>query len=115
VYGRTPTLLALLILLAAGPAHAAAQRWTFCVAWAPGAKDVWITDVFPAARDRQKLEEDLRALLGRRAASHVVAQCPQPGDDKPSVESAQTGAAEFNRKAGAVLHMVSTQEFPPRR
>lgn len=112
---RMPILLAVLAVSLAGPARAAAQRWTFCVAWAPGARDVWITDVFPASLDRQKLAADLRNLLGRQAASHVVAQCPQPGDDKPSVVSAQTGAEEFNRKAGAVLHMVSAQDFPPRR
>ena len=111
---RLPIALALMMLLAA-PAEAAAQRWTFCVAWAPGAKDVWITDVFPAALDRQKLEADLRNLLGRQAASHVVAQCPLPGDDKPSVVNAQNGAEAFNRKAGAVLHLVSVQEFPLRR
>jgi hypothetical protein len=108
-------IVALALLAGLAPASAAPQRWTFCVAWAPGAKDVWITEVFPATIDREKLEADLRNLLGRQAASRVVAQCPLPGEDKTSVINAQSGAEEFNRKLGAVLHSVSAQEFPPRR
>jgi len=109
------SMIALALLGGLAPADAAAQRWTFCVAWAPGSKDVWITEVFPAALDRERLEADLRNLLGRQAASRVVAQCPLPGDDKTTVVNAQNGAEEFNRKLGAVLHAVSAQEFPPRR
>ena len=104
---------ALLAGLAA--AEAAPQRWTFCVAWQPGSRDVWITDVFSATIDRDKLEAQLRNLLGREAPTRFVAQCPLPGEDKTAVINAQNGAEEFNRKLGAVLHSVSAQEFPPKR
>ena len=107
-----PTLL--LAALAAGPA-AAAEHWTFCVASMLGAKDVWITDVFPAGTDRERLEADLKAFLERRGSSRIVAQCPQPNEDKTSVVNAQTGAEDFNRKLGATLHAVPAQDFPPRR
>ena len=108
-------LVALGLLSGLAAAEAAPQRWTFCVAWQPGAKDVWITEVFPATIDREKLEADLRNLLGRQASAHVVAQCPLPGEDKTTVINAQNGAEEFNKKLGAVLHAVSAQEFPPKR
>ena len=108
-------MIALCLLAGLAAARGAAQRWTFCVAWAPGSKDVWITDVFAAALDRERLEADLRTLLGRQASARVVAQCPMPGEDKTAVVNAQNGAEEFNRKLGAALHSVSAQEFPPRR
>jgi hypothetical protein len=62
---RYPIALALMMLLAA-PAEAAAQRWTFCVAWAPGAKDVWLTDVFPAALDRLPRRRPMPAARRRQ-------------------------------------------------
>jgi hypothetical protein len=101
------------LILAAAPA-AAAERWTFCVASTLGAKDVWITEVFPAA-DRERLEAQFKEVLERQGVARVVAQCPAPSDDKTSVVNAQTAAEEFNRKLGAALHSVSMQEFPPRR
>jgi hypothetical protein len=110
---RLPIALALLSALAATPA--AAQRWTFCVGWAPSAKDVWISDVFPAGLDRERLEASYKNFLERQGASAPVAQCPLPSDDKTGVVNAQTGAEDFNRKLGATLHAVSAQEFPPRR
>ena len=97
------------------PAEAAPHGWTFCVAWEPGSRDVWITDVFAATIDRDKLETQLRNLIGREAPTRFVAQCPLPGEDKTAVINAQNGAEEFNRKLGAVLHSVSAQEFPPKR
>jgi hypothetical protein len=102
-----------LVAIAAGPA-AAAERWTFCVASTLGAKDVWITDVFSVATDRERLEADLKAFLERRGSSRIVVQCPQPSDDKTSVVNAQTGAEDFNRKLGAALHAIAGQEFPRR-
>ncbi len=107
--------LALALAAGCSAAEAAPQRWTFCVAWQPGSKDVWITDVFAATIDRDKLEADLRTLLGRQGSTRFVAQCPLPGEDKTAVVNAQNGAEEFNRKLGAVLHSVPSQEFPPRR
>ena len=98
----------------AAPA-AAAERWTFCVASTLGNKDVWITEVFPAFIDRERLETDLRVLLQREGAERVVAQCPLPRDDKTGVVNAQIAAEDFNRKLGSSLHPISPQEFPPRR
>ena len=94
---------------------AAAEGWTFCVASMLGAKDVWITDVFPAAVDREQLEGDLKALLERSGATRIIAQCPLPSDDKVSAVNAQIGAEAFNRKLGSALHAISAAEFPRTR
>jgi len=114
VNGRLSIALTLLSFLAASPV-AAGERWTFCVASMLGAKDVWITEVFPAGSDRERLEAEFKDALERQGSSRVVAQCPQASDDKTSMVNAQIAAEEFNRKLGASLHAVSAQEFPPRR
>lgn len=108
----TRSLFALLVGAAPAPASAS---WTFCVAASPGGKDVWITDVFAATRDRERLEGDLRSYLKTRGVVGVVSQCPLPQDDKTEVVNAQFGAAEFNRKLGHALHEVVAPEFEPRR
>lgn len=99
------------ILLSGAPAFAhSSLRWTFCVAWQPGGpKDVWITNVFAATTDRDRIEAQLRDLLGREFSTRFVAQCPLPGADKAAVVYAKNGAEEFNRKR-AVLRSVSAQE-----
>ncbi len=112
--GRLSIALSLLTFVAASPATAG-ERWTFCVASMLGAKDVWITEVFPAAADRERLETKFKDVLERQGSSRIVAQCPQPDADKTSVVNAQIAAEEFNRKLGSLLHAVSAQEFPPRR
>ena len=111
---RLPIALTLLTFLVAPPATAG-ERWTFCVASMLGAKDVRITEVFPAGSDRERLEAEFKDVLERQGFSRVVAQCPQPNDDKTSVVNAQIAAEEFNRKLGGLLHAVSAQDFPPRR
>jgi hypothetical protein len=93
----------------------ASPLWTFCVASALGTKDVWITEVFPATPNRERLEAELKSLLEREGHSHIVAQCPAPSGDKVSVVNAQTTAEEFNRKLGSTLHGVSAREFPVRQ
>jgi hypothetical protein len=105
---------ALVILLAAlaQPAHAS---WTFCVAESGGGKQIWITSVFPAARDREQLEIDFKALLRSRGVGSAVVQCPAPQDDKTDAVNAQFTAAEFHRKLGDVLHSVAAPGFEPRR
>jgi hypothetical protein len=101
-------------LVLTSPAEAGA-RWTFCVASALGSKDIWITNVFAALRDRERLEGDLKSLLTNQGAAHVIAQCPSPQDDKTEVVNAQLAAADFNRKLGNSLHEVDAPEFEPRR
>ena len=110
---RTPALALPFLLgsLFAWPA-VASPLWTFCVASAPGTKDVWITELFPATPNRERLEAELKSLLEREGHSHIIAQCPAPSDDKVSVVNAQTTAEEFNRKFGSTLHGVSAREFP---
>ena len=104
----------LCVALAASPAYASA-RWTFCVASASGARDVWITDVFIAGAERERLESDLKNLLTRQGAQRIVAQCPTPAEDKTAAVNAQTTAAEFNRKLGKALHAIGVQEMLSRR
>ncbi len=108
------TRILLALLLGAAPARASAG-WIFCVAAAPNGKDVWITDVFAAARDRERLEGDLKGFLKGQGVAGAVAQCPLPKDDKTEVVNAQFTAAEFNRKLGHALHEVAAPEFEPRR
>jgi hypothetical protein len=103
----------LALALIATPAHAS-SGWTFCVADA-GGKDIWITGVFPAVRDRERLEADLKSFLKSRGVSGAVAQCPTPNDDKTEMVNAQYTAAEFHHKLGDTLHEVFTPEFDPKR
>jgi hypothetical protein len=107
--------IAFAFAIAACAPAAAAERWTFCVGGAPGGKDVWITEVFPAAIERERIEASYRNFLDRQGAAHAVAQCPLPSDDKIGVVNAQIHAEDFNQKLGATLHSVSAQEFSPRR
>jgi hypothetical protein len=110
----TAPRIALALLLGAAPLPARAG-WTFCVAAAPGDQDVWITDVFAASRDRERLEADLKSLLKGQGVVGAVAQCPLPKDDRTEAVNAQFTAAEFNRKLGRALHEVDAPEFAPRR
>ena len=104
-----PGFAVLCIVLAAPPVQASA-RWTFCVAAALGSSDVWITDVFAANADRERLENDLKNLLTRQGAQRIVAQCPMPSDDKTAAVNAQTSAEDFNRKLGKTLHPLALAE-----
>ena len=110
---RFPAALLAVLVCASNPA-AAASAWTFCVAQAVGTKDVWITSVIFTPEGRQRLEDELKGLLERQGHSRIVAQCPQPSEDKVAAVNAQTTAEEFNRKLGSVLHVVPTREFPLR-
>jgi len=100
--------------LLTGPAQAN-SGWTFCVAETSGGKDIWITGVFAAVHDRERLEADLKAYLKGRGISGAVAQCPAPKDDKVDMIDAQFIAAEFHHKLGDTLHEVFAPEFDPRR
>ena len=104
----------LAISMIAAPAHAS-SGWTFCVAESGGGRDIWITGVFAAVRDRERLEADLKAYLKGRGVSGAVAQCPAPKDDKTEMVNAQFTAAEFHHKLGDTMHEVFTPEFDPRR
>jgi hypothetical protein len=100
--------------LVLAPSQAFAEpRWTFCVASAQGARDVWITDVFAASVARQRLEGRLKRELERRDHLRVDAQCPQPSTDKVAAVNAQIAAEEFNRKLGAILHDLPARLIEP--
>lgn len=103
--------ICLAIFFAPAPASAG---WTFCVADG-GGKDIWITPVFSAPRDRVRLEADFTAYLKGRGVKGVNSQCPQPKDDKTDMVNAQFTATEFHRKLGDTMHEVVTPEFDPRR
>jgi hypothetical protein len=102
-------------LLALGAPAPASAGWTFCVAESSGGKDVWITGVFAAARERERLEGEFRAYLKSRGVARAVAQCPAARDDKTEMVNAQFIAAEFHRKLGDALHAVTAPGFDPRR
>ena len=108
-----PARILLILPLICAPAQASAG-WTFCVAASSDGKNVWITGVFPANRDRERLEADLRAYLKGRGVSGADAQCPAPKDDKTEMVNAQFTAAEFHRKLGDTLHEVVAPEFDPK-
>ena len=110
--GRLVALSCVAMIVA--PAHAA-SRWTFCVAAALSGKDVWITDVFATGAERERLERELKTTLARQGEQRVIAQCPEPLDDKTSAVNAQTTAVEFNRKLGRTLHAIPMQETLSRR
>lgn len=98
-------------LLVGAPARAA---WTFCVAETSTGDDVWISGVFEAGRDRDKLEGDLRAWLKTKGVANPVAQCPQPREDKTEAVNAEITAAEFQRKLGRNLHEIAAASFARR-
>ena len=100
------------IFFASAPASAG---WTFCVAEAAGGKEIWITPVFAAPKDRVRLEADFTAYLKGRGVEHANTQCPQPKDDKTDMVNAQFTATEFHRKLGDTMHEVVTPEFDPKR
>jgi hypothetical protein len=110
-------LLACVVLVFVAPAVAAetGERWTFCVAATLEGKDVWISDVFTATREREKLEGEMKAYLQRHDGLSVDAQCPEAKDDKTAVVNAQFAAIEFNRKLGNALHEVAASAFAPKR
>jgi hypothetical protein len=110
---RRALIFLLLAVMTARPALAS-PAWTFCVASALGSKDVWITNLFATETKREQLETELKSLIERQGHARIVAQCPQPSDDKLYVFNAQTTAEEFNRKLGSTLHAVPQREFPPR-
>ena len=77
----------------------------------------WITDVFPAVRDRERPEADLKAYLkGQRRTCRRRRACPTRKDDKVEVVRARNAqASEFHHKLGDTLHEVFAPEFDPRR
>src|ERR1700742_4861571 len=98
--------LALAVLLAA-LAQPARASWTFCIAESDGGKQIWITSVFPAAQERERLELDFKMLLRDRGVLNPIVQCPFPQDDKIEVVNSQFTALEFHRKLGDSLHSVA--------
>src|SRR5271165_445766 len=93
----------------------AAPRWTFCVAAAQDGVEVWLSEVFQAGENREKLEGAFKTAVERLGATGAVAQCPQPREDKTVALNAQIDAEAFNRKMGANIHAVATNDFPGRK
>lgn len=93
----------------------AQAAWTFCVAESAEGRGIWISSVFIAPRDRERLEADFTYYLKSRGVVRPIAQCPLAKDDKTEVVNAQTVAAEFHRKLGDELHEVTELEFEPKR
>jgi hypothetical protein len=110
-----PLLLVLIVLALTPVAAAADSRWTFCVASALPTRDVWISEVFATALDRERVEGEFKAAVIQTGAKRVVAQCPASKDDKTAAVNDRFGAVEFNRQLGADIREVSGQRFPPRR
>jgi hypothetical protein len=106
---------AILVLMAPAALAQPSSRWTFCVAATHEGKDVWISDVFAATREREKLEGELKAYLLHHDGLGLDVQCPEAKDDKTAVVNAQFAAIEFNRKLGATLHEVAANAFARER
>ena len=93
--------LALVALLVSLPGVAsAAPHWTFCVAAANGGSEIWLSDVFAADADREKLEGAFKAAVERLGATAANAQCPQPRDDKTVAVNAQIDAEAVQPQDG---------------
>lgn len=80
-----------------------------------GGGDIWISQVFAASRDRERLEGEFRLFLKARGVANSDAQCPVAKDDKTETINAQFTAIEFHRKLGDTLHELAQGEFAPRR
>jgi hypothetical protein len=93
------------LIAAASPGE---DRWTFCVA--ESGHEIWITDVFAAGRQRERLEADFEAFLAAHGVERAVAQCPEPQRDKIDVVNSQFTAAEFHRKLGDTLHSAAAPD-----
>lgn len=50
-------------------------------------------------------------MLRRQNGLPIVAQCPQPSDDKVAVVNAQTTAIALNRRLGGILHELTDRDF----
>ena len=93
----------------------ASDAWTFCVGEAADGHDIWITSVFRATKDRERLEQEFTAYLRRHDVSGADVQCPLPKDDKTDVLNGQLTAIEFHRKLGDTLHDAVVPEFESKR
>jgi hypothetical protein len=108
--------IALVAIVLSAPAFAGdAPRWTFCVASSEAGKEVWISSVFVAERDRRRLEDAFKSVIERKGAAQADAQCPLPHEDKTEAVNAQFDAERFNLRLVATVHPVFASDFPPRR
>jgi len=91
----------LAVLVAA--AQPATKGWTFCIAEA--GDDIFVTEVFKVALEREKLEALYAAKLRTGGVSHADVQCPAPLGEKTDAINAQFVAIEFQRKLSHRLHI----------
>jgi len=89
----------------------AGESWTFCVAESADPHEIWITSVFRAAKDRERLETDFQAYLEQHDVAHAVVQCPAPKREKTEVVDAQFTAVGFHRKLGDTIHTAVVPGF----
>jgi len=92
-------VLAALIAAAAQPS---AKGWTFCIAEA--GDDIFFTEVFEAALDREKLEALYSARLRTNGVTRADVQCPAPLSEKTEAVNAQFTAITFQRSLLRRLH-----------
>ncbi len=105
------SILSAALAVGTGPALAG---WTFCIGESATGKDVWISTVFIASRDRERLESEFQAYLRGLGVSHPSVQCPEPKDEKTDVLNSQTVAIEFHHRLGDALHEVTPPKFAPK-
>jgi len=100
-------MFVLLAVLAA--AMPAAKGWTFCIAEA--GDDIFVTEVFEAAFDREKLEALYLARLRAGGVTRADVQCPAPLAEKTDAVNAQFTAIQFQRKLSRRLHVEPALSF----
>ena len=93
-------LLVLAVLMAA--AQPTAKGWTFCIAEA--GDDIYVTEVFEATLDREKLESLYAARLRANGVARADVQCPAPLLDRTEAVNAQFTAISFQRNLLHRLH-----------
>ena len=108
----------LCLALMVGVAHAS-ESWTFCVAESGDGHNTWITWVFRATKDRERLEADFKTYLERHDVPGAIVQCPAPKrapkGHKTAVLNAQLTAIKFHRKLGDTLQDAIIPEFESKR
>jgi hypothetical protein len=97
------------VLVAA--AQPTTKGWTFCIAEA--GDDIFVTEVFRATLEREKLETVYAAKLRTQGVPRADVQCPAPLGEKTDAINAQFVAIEFQRKLSHHLHVEPPPPLKP--